>query len=107
MKNLHKLLKGAHEFGLTDVCFKKYRPCATCQTGKQVGTTHTSKNVMTTSRPLELLHMDLFRTAAYLNIEGSMVLLLLINIPVSLRYSFCRINLKPKNPQVLLKAGSK
>jgi hypothetical protein len=71
MKNLHKLLKGAHEFGLTDVCFKKYRPCATCQTGKQVGTTHTSKNVMTTSRPLELLHMDLFRPAAYLNIEGS------------------------------------
>ena len=31
-----------------------------CQAGKQVGRAHHSKNVMTTSRPLELLHMDLF-----------------------------------------------
>jgi hypothetical protein len=58
MKNLHKLLKGEHVLGLTNVCFEKDRPCATCQAGKQVGSTHHSKNV--TSRPLELLHMDLF-----------------------------------------------
>jgi hypothetical protein len=30
-----------------------------------VGSTHHSKNVMTTSRPLELLHMDLFGPVAY------------------------------------------
>jgi transposase InsO family protein len=36
-----------------------------------VGSTHHSKNVMTTSRPLELLHMDLFRPVAYLSIRGS------------------------------------
>jgi hypothetical protein len=52
MKNLHKLLKGEHVLGLTDVCFEKDRPCAAYQAGKQVGTTHQSKNVMTTSRPL-------------------------------------------------------
>jgi transposase InsO family protein len=71
MKNLHKLLKGEHVLGLTDVCFEKDRPCATCQAGKQVGSTHQSKNVMTTSRPLELLHMDLFWPIAYLSIGGS------------------------------------
>jgi hypothetical protein len=71
MKNLHKLLKGDHVLGLTDVCFEKDRPCATCQAGKQVGSTHHSKNVMTTSRPLELLHMDLFGPVAYLSIGGS------------------------------------
>jgi hypothetical protein len=71
MKNLHKLMKGEHVLGLTNVCFEKYRPCAACQTGKQVGTTHPSKNVMTTSRPLELLHMDLFGPIAYLSIGGS------------------------------------
>jgi hypothetical protein len=54
MKNLHKLLKGEHMLGLTNVCFEKDRPCAACQAGKQVGTTHPSKNMMTTSRPLEL-----------------------------------------------------
>jgi hypothetical protein len=36
-----------------------------------VGSTHHSKNVMTTSRPLELLHMDLFGPVAYLTIGGS------------------------------------
>jgi transposase InsO family protein len=39
--------------------------------GKQVGSAHHSKNVMTTSRPLELLHMDLFGPVAYLSIGGS------------------------------------
>jgi transposase InsO family protein len=57
--------------GLTDVYFEKDRPCAACQAGKQVGTTHPSKNVMTTIIPLELLHMDLFGPVAYLNIRGS------------------------------------
>jgi hypothetical protein len=71
MKNRHKLLKGEHVLGLTNVCFEKDRPCAACQAGKQVGSTHHNKNVMTTSRPLELLHMDLFRPVAYLSIEGS------------------------------------
>jgi transposase InsO family protein len=71
MKNLHKLLKGEHVLGLTNVCFEKDRPCAACQAGKQVGSTHHNKNVMTTSRPLELLHMDLFEPVAYLSIGGS------------------------------------
>jgi transposase InsO family protein len=71
MKNLHKLLKGEHVLGLTNVYFDKDRPCATCQAGKQVGSTHHDKNVMTTSRPLELLHMDLFGPVAYLSIGGS------------------------------------
>jgi hypothetical protein len=73
--------------------------CAACQAGKQVGSTHHSKNVMTTSRPLELLHMDLFGPVAYLaSREVSMVLLLLMIFPASLGYSFCRINQKPKGP---------
>jgi hypothetical protein len=71
MKNLHKLLKGDHVLGLIDVCFEKDRPCAACQASKQVGSTHHSKNVMTTSRPLQLLHMDLFGPVAYLSIGGS------------------------------------
>jgi transposase InsO family protein len=71
MKNLHKLLKGDHVLGLTNVCFEKDKPCVACQVGKQVGSTHHSKNVMTTLRPLELLHMDLFGPVAYLSIGGS------------------------------------
>jgi hypothetical protein len=99
MKNLQKLLKGEHVLGLTNVSFEKDRPCAACQAGKQVGSTHHSKNVMTMTRPLELLHMDLFGPVAYLSIGGSKyVLLLLMIFPASLGYSFCRINQKPKGP---------
>jgi hypothetical protein len=36
-----------------------------------VGTSHPSKNVITTSRPLELLHMDPFGPVAYLSIDRS------------------------------------
>jgi hypothetical protein len=34
MKNLHKLLKGDHVLGLTDVCFEKDKPCVACEAGK-------------------------------------------------------------------------
>jgi hypothetical protein len=99
MNNLHKLINGEHVLGLIDVCFEKDKPCAACQAGKHVGISHPSKNIMMTSRPLELLHMDLFGPIAYLSIrEVSMVSLLLMTIPTSLGYSFCRINLKPKEP---------
>jgi transposase InsO family protein len=46
---------------------------------KGCGTTHQSKNVMMTSRPLELLHMDLFGPVAYLSIRGSKYDLLIVD----------------------------
>ena len=71
MRNLSKLLKGEHILGLTNVSFEKDRICSACQAGKQVGAPHPAKNVMTTTRPLELLHMDLFGPIAYLSIGGN------------------------------------
>jgi hypothetical protein len=65
MKNLHKLLKGEHILGLTNVHFETYKICSACQAGKQVGVHHPHKNIMTTDGPLELLHMDLFGPIAY------------------------------------------
>jgi hypothetical protein len=50
IKNLHKLLKGEHILGLTNVFFEKHRPYGACQAGKQVGEskTHLKKKVMGT-----------------------------------------------------------
>ena len=59
MRNLDKLIKGNHILGVKDVTFDKDRLCSACQAGKQVGGNHPVKNIMTTRRPLELLHMDL------------------------------------------------
>jgi hypothetical protein len=83
--------------GLTDVYFEKDRPCAACQAGKQVGTSHPSKNTMTTSRPLSCyIWISSGPWLILASGEVSMVSLLLMTIHASLRYSFYRINLKPK-----------
>ncbi len=79
MKNLHKLLKGEHILGLTNVHFEKDRVCSACQAGKQVGAHHPHKNIMTTDRPLELLHMDLFGPIAYISVGGSKYCLVIVD----------------------------
>jgi transposase InsO family protein len=79
MKNLHKLLKGEHILGLTNVHFEKDRIYSAYQAGKQVGVHHLHKNIMTTDRPLELLHMDLFGPIAYISISGSKYCLVILD----------------------------
>jgi transposase InsO family protein len=79
MKNLHKLLKGEHILGLTNVHFEKDMICSACQAGKQVGVHHPHKNIMTTDRLLELLHMDLFGPIAYISIDGSKYCLVIVD----------------------------
>jgi hypothetical protein len=56
--------KGEPIFGLTNVHFKKDMICTACQVGKRTGIHHPHKNIMTTERPFELLHMDLFELIA-------------------------------------------
>jgi transposase InsO family protein len=71
MRNLNKLPKGDHILGLTNVYFEKDRICSACQARKQVGIPHSSKSIVTTIKPLELLHMDLFSSVAYISIGGN------------------------------------
>jgi transposase InsO family protein len=71
LRNLHKLQKDGHILGLTNIIFEKDRPCATCQARKQVGTHHHAKNIMTTTRPLKMLHIDLFGPIANMSIGGN------------------------------------
>jgi transposase InsO family protein len=79
MKNLHKLLNVEHILGLTNVHFEKDRICSACQAGKQVAAHHPHKNVMTTERPLKLLHMDLFGPIACISIDGSKYCLAIVD----------------------------
>jgi hypothetical protein len=79
MKNLHKLLKGEHILGLTNVHFEKDKICSACQAGKQVGAHQPHNNIMTTDRPLELLHMDLIGPITYISIGGSKYCLVIMD----------------------------
>jgi transposase InsO family protein len=79
MRNLNKLLKGDHILGLTNVSIEKDRICSACQAGKQVGVPHPSKSIVTTVKPLELLHMDLFGPVAYISIGGNKYGLIIVD----------------------------
>jgi hypothetical protein len=71
MRNLHKLQNDGHILELTNIVLEKDRPCGACESGKQVGTHHRAKNIMTTTRILEMLHMDLFGPVAYISIGSN------------------------------------
>ena len=71
MQHLDKLIKGDHILGVKDIIFDKDRLCSACQAGKQVGESHLVKNIMTTRKPLKLLHMGLFGPNAYKSLGGN------------------------------------
>jgi transposase InsO family protein len=78
MSTLKKLLKKEMVRGLKDV-FEKDKLCSACQAGKQVTNTHPTKAFMSTSRPLELLHMDLFGPMTYASVGGNLYCLIVVD----------------------------
>jgi hypothetical protein len=79
MNQLNRLLKHDLVVGLKDVKFEKNKLCSACQAGKQVGNSHPYKSSMSTSRPLELLHMDLFGLTTYVSIGGNTYCLVIVD----------------------------
>jgi hypothetical protein len=61
------------------VKFEKNKLCSSCQAGKQVANTHPNKSQMSTHRPLELLHMDLFGPTSFVSIGGNSYCLVIVD----------------------------
>jgi hypothetical protein len=79
MRNLHKLQKDDHILRLINIVFEKDRACGSCQAGNQVGAHHHAMNIMTTTRPLEMLYMDLFGPVAYISISSNKYGLMIVD----------------------------
>jgi transposase InsO family protein len=79
MSTLKKVLKKDIVRGLKDVVFEKDKLCSACQARKQVANTHPTKAFMSTSRPLELLHMDLFGPTTYSSAGGNLYCLVIVD----------------------------
>ncbi|WVZ76043.1 hypothetical protein U9M48_024045 [Paspalum notatum var. saurae] len=60
ISQLKKVIKKRMVTGVKDVTFEKDKLCSACQAGKQVASHHPMNYCVSTSKPLELLHMDLF-----------------------------------------------
>ena len=69
MNSLSKLIKKDLVVGLSKLNLKKKNWDA-CQLGKQTRVSFKSKNIVSISRPLELLHIDLFGPTKTTNLGG-------------------------------------
>jgi transposase InsO family protein len=65
--------------GLKDVKFEKNKSGSACQAGKQVANPHPIKSIMSTTKPLELLHMYLFGPTTYGSIGGNTYCLVIVD----------------------------
>jgi hypothetical protein len=62
-----------------NVAFEKDRSYGSCQAEKHVGAPHHAKNIMKTTRPLEVLYMNLFDPIAYISIDSKKYGLIIID----------------------------
>jgi hypothetical protein len=89
MKQLNWLTKHDLVRGLKDVKFEKNKMCSSCQAGKQVANTHPNKSQMSTHRPLELLHMDLFGPTSFVSIGGNSYYLVIVDDYYRFTWVYC------------------
>ncbi|GKF02668.1 putative ribonuclease H-like domain-containing protein, partial [Tanacetum coccineum] len=68
-KNLNKLVKGNLVRGLPSKIFQNDHTCVACRKGKQHKASCKAKSVSSISQPLQLLHMDLFRSTSVRSIN--------------------------------------
>ena len=67
---MNDLCKNELVIGLPKLKFNKDKPCDACQKGKQSKSSFKLKNIVSTSRPLELIHMDLFGPTRVASLGG-------------------------------------
>jgi transposase InsO family protein len=79
MRNINKLEKDGQILGLTNNIFEKDRLYGACQAENQVRTYHLAKHIITTTRLLEMLNMDLFGPIAYISIGGNKYDLIIVD----------------------------
>ena len=73
------LVKKDLVIGIPKLKFEKNKLCEACQKGKQVKNYFQSKNVVSTSKPLELLHIDLFGPSRTISSSGNYYGLVIID----------------------------
>jgi len=71
MHHLNKLISKDLVIGLPKLKFEKNHLCEACQKGKQIKHSFKLKNVVSTSKPLELLHMNLFGPSRTMSLGGN------------------------------------
>ena len=79
MEHLNKLISKDLVIGLPKLKFEKDRLCDACQKGKQVRISFKYKNIVSTTQPLQLLHMDLFGPSRIMSFGGNYDALVIVD----------------------------
>ncbi|KAK1615908.1 hypothetical protein QYE76_021425 [Lolium multiflorum] len=80
MRTLRSLHKGNHIVGLTEnVSFAKDRVCRACVEGKIHDSPHPRKNIISSKRILELLHVDLFGPVSHASLGAKKHCLVIVD----------------------------
>jgi hypothetical protein len=79
MSQLKKAFKKGMVLGVKDVTFEKDKLCSACQADKQVASHHLMKAYVSTTRPLELMYMDLFGPTTYKSLGGNLCCLVIVD----------------------------
>ena len=79
MEHLNKLISKELVIGLPKIKFQKDKLCDACQKGKQVKASFKAKNIISTNRPLQLLHMDLFGPSRTMSLGGNYYALVIVD----------------------------
>ncbi|WP_375686879.1 hypothetical protein, partial [Bartonella sp. AC331YNZD] len=65
--------------GLPKLNYIKDKPCHACQIGRQVKNSFKAKNMVSTSRCLQLLHMDLIGPTRTMSLGGKSYILVVVD----------------------------
>jgi len=71
MQHLTRIASKELVIGLPKLKFEKDKVCEACQKGKQTKTSFKQKQFVSTTRPLEMLQIDLFGTSRTMSIGGN------------------------------------
>jgi len=79
MHHLNKLISKDLVIGLSKLKFEKDHICETCKKGKQIKKSFKLKNIVSSSKLLELLHMDLFGPSRTMSLGGKYYVLVIVD----------------------------
>ncbi|KAI3696663.1 hypothetical protein L6452_29123 [Arctium lappa] len=100
-KNINKLVLGGHVKGMPDLKFAKDHLCAACEMGKMKKASHKPKTAPSTSRSLELIHMDLCGPMRVQSINHKKYVLVMVDD--FSRYTWVRfLRSKDETPELII-----
>ncbi|KAI3681607.1 hypothetical protein L6452_36407 [Arctium lappa] len=100
-KTINKLVLGSHVKGMPDLKFEKDHLCAACEMGKMKKASHKPKVTPSTSRSLELIHMDLCGPMRVQSINHKKYVLVMVDD--FSRYTWVRfLRSKDESPELII-----